>query len=470
MSNPGGQGEVAGDAGEVTLDYLALATALIVIVGSLMLGGSARVVEYGFEQLWCTVGSLVGSADSCAFLASPVDAAYLPDCESSSETTDVTYGVKVLVVKLDSDTTMTKTLNADGTVQVSIADGGDAGVEVGFGAKGELETGKGSFKPGAEATAGVQLTTTGTQTWDFANAAEAAKFSDTVTAEFASKVTGQPIVGWLYKQITGSPSLPPPSSVTVAAGGNGYADASANVPIVAQVSAGVSAGIELSITTGTEAGKAYSERELAVDLSGTASGDLFGAEVGGKREGIGVMTIRYDDQGRATQVSLKTTQTGDFDATLKQPPGLKDFAGLKKLISASAGGGASSTVEVTTTIDLDSPQKQALYNEWNKGVGVTRAASSAWDALWGGDPGVGANGVAGQFGDLLRQQGKTSVVTYVGDTVNFGGGVEGKVGVEAGLDVSVGHQSQKATNAHYLGAPDATGNRELVNLPGCIPK
>lgn len=181
------------------------------------------------------------------------------------------------------------------------------------------------------------------------------------------------------------------------------------------------------------------------------------------------MTVRYDDQGHATQVSLKTTQTGDFDATLKQPPGLKDFAGLEKLISASAGAGGTSTAEVTTTIDLDTPQKQALYDDWNKTVGVTRAASSAWDALWGGNPGVGDNGVAGNFGDLLREQGKTSIVTYDGNTLDFGGGVEGKVGVEAGVDVSVGHESEKATNAHYLGAPDANGDRELVDLPGCVP-
>jgi hypothetical protein len=461
--------EAPRDAGEVSLDYLSLALAVIVIVAALAVGGSGRVVAHGFEQLWCKVGTAVGVGGGCGLIAPVDDASYLPDCESSSETTDVTYGVKVLVVKLDSDTTMTKTVNADGTVEVSIAAGGDAGVEVGFGGKGELETGKGSFKPGAEATAGAQLTATGTQTWDFANAAEAAKFSDTVDAEFASKVTGQPLVGWLYKKITGSPSLPAPTSVTVAGGPSGSADASVNVPIVGEAKAGVSGGVQLSATRGTEDGKPYTEVALAVNLSGTASGDLFGAEVGGKREGLGVMTVRYDDQGHATQVSLQTEQTGNFDVSLKQPPGLKDFAGLKKLISASAGGGGTSTVKVTTTIDLDSPAKQALYNDWNKGLGVTRAASSAWDSLWGGDPGVGDNGVAGPFGDLLRSQGKTSVVTYDGNGVNFGAGIEGKVGVEAGLSGSVGHDTDNATNAHYLGAPDANGNRELVNLPSCVP-
>jgi hypothetical protein len=62
------------------------------------------------------------------------------------------------------------------------------------------------------------------------------------------------------------------------------------------------------------------------------------------------------------------------------------------------------------------------------------------------------------------------VVTYDGSVLNFGGGVEGKLGVEAGVDLDIGHDSQQSTSARYLGAPDAAGAREVLALPECVAK
>ena len=62
------------------------------------------------------------------------------------------------------------------------------------------------------------------------------------------------------------------------------------------------------------------------------------------------------------------------------------------------------------------------------------------------------------------------MVTYDGSVLNFGGGVEGKLGVEAGVDLDIGHDSQQSTSARYLGAPDAAGAREVLALPECVAK
>jgi hypothetical protein len=462
----------AGDTGSVAIEYLAVSAAMLVLLGALTAGGAQRTVAYGFERLYCKLQQALGIGGGCAPL-SPFDADYKPvKCKVSSSTTDVTFGVKVLIVKLGQNTTMTTVYNSDGTVDVSIANEDEAGVEVGIGAGAHVDTGEGSFRPGAKAEAGAVLTGQSQQTWQFPNADEAERFRNQLIREFAVEVTGSPLVAaanWLYDQVSGGPSLPSPTSVTEAGGGEAYADASANVPLIVEGKAGAEAGIVLSRTRGTKDGKPYTEIAVAVDLTGSASVDLFGAGVGGERTGTGVMKIRYDDQGRPTSVTFVSTQRGNFTGTLGQPNGLKDFANLKKIISAQAGGGGQEAVVVTTTVYLDTAERRELFEQWGSGLAVGGAASSAWDALWA-EPGTAANAQAGEFGELLRTTGRTSVVTYDGTVLDFGGGVEGKLGVQAGVDIGVGHDTEQATSAYYLGAPDAAGAREVLALPECVAR
>jgi Flp pilus assembly pilin Flp len=142
---------------------------------------------------------------------------------------------------------------------------------------------------------------------------------------------------------------------------------------------------------------------------------------------------------------------------------------VKHVIKQNASGTGTDSVVATTSLELDTPEKQAVFQQWNDGLSVGQAAGSAWDAIWS-DPGSDANDSGGAFGKLLVEQGKTSVVTYDGTVVNYGGGVEAAAGIKFGADAGVGMEDSKATSAHYLGAPDSAGNREVVAMPDCVPK
>ena len=134
------------------------------------------------------------------------------------------------------------------------------------------------------------------------------------------------------------------TSRTVDAGSDTYAKAEAVIPLIVKAELEAAGGVEISRTDGTENGEVYVERALAVSLSGTAAGNIFGAEIGGERRGIGVMKVRHNANGEATQVTLVTTRTGNFRATLGQPNGLADFAGLKTILEAQVDGGGTQTV------------------------------------------------------------------------------------------------------------------------------
>jgi hypothetical protein len=466
----------SGDRGAASLEYLVVASAIIVLIGCLAVGGGQRTVSNGFATLFCKVQQAVGGGGTCSVPPSARNADYKPSsCQMSASAVNVKVAVKAFSVALGQDAKMTTTYNSDGTVSVSISNEGALGVEVALpGAKANADAGAaGSFRAGAEGKASATLKGQTQQTWDFKNAAEAAEFRGDLQRRFAVEVANGPATraaNWLYETVFDGTPLRAPTSQTIAGGGEVAAEGSFNVPIVGEAKAGGKAGIVLSTTTGTDNGRRYKEVAVAMDLSGTASANLFGAEAGGERKGTGVMTVRRDDTtGKPIRVTFAASQTGNFKVALGQPPGLMDFADLKHLIKQNGGGGGQDSVVATTTLDLDTPERRAAFEEWNDGVSAGRAASSAWDALWA-EPGSDAHGVGGEFGRLLSEQGKTSVVTYDGSVVSYGGGVEASAGIKFGADAGVGKEDSKATSAHYLGAPDSAGNREVVNMPDCVPK
>jgi hypothetical protein len=179
------------------------------------------------------------------------------------------------------------------------------------------------------------------------------------------------------------------------------------------------------------------------------------------------LKIRRDAAGQPVSVTWVSTTKGSFEGTFTQPRGIKDALELQNVFKAAVNGGGSDVAVVTTTLDLNTPERRRQFSDWESSFGdvAGEAASVGWDAMWGD----GRGGLAsGPFGDLVAEQGKTSLVSYTGDAFGIGLGAEGNIGIGVGLDVGGSSASTQATDAAYLGAPGADGSRELVPFLECV--
>lgn len=464
------------DRGAVSLEYLVVGAALIALVGALLTSGAAgRSAAYAMESLFCKAASVVGAGCTPE---SPRNEDYKPVCEVSNVQYSQKNEVKVAFVKLGDNMDMTTSYNSDGSVDVTLLAQGGAGVEAKVGAKGKLKIGDLNIAPEAMATASAELNGQSAQTWSFDNADEAKSFADDLKSRYAGNVlsTFSP-VAWAVTKIAGAfeDDLPPPTTTTVGFGGKAQAgaEASANILGQAKVEAGIGGVLSVSkIRVQGADGKTHYDTETAmqVDLSGTLSGNIFGAGAGGEKTGSGVVKIRRNDKGEPLSVTWVGTAKGNFKATFSQPDGLKDALDLKKAFSASVDGGAESGVVVTTSIDLNSPERRAAFQQWYDSVGKAGVAGSsaviALDSLFSDGKTNPAMDTA--FGDLVQRQAKTSFTTFDSDIFGLALGAEGDIGIGLGFEVGGERDEANTTSASYLGAPDAAGDRPVLALPECV--
>lgn len=464
------------DRGAVSLEYLVVGAALIALIGALLTSGVAgRSAAYAMESLFCKAAGIVGAGCTPE---SPRDADYKPVCEVSNVQYSQKNEVKVAFVKLGDNMDMTTSYSSDGSVDVTLLTQGGAGVEAKVGAKGKLKIGDLDIAPEAMATASAELNGRSAQTWSFSNADEAKKFQDELTHKYARDVVGSlSPVGWVVNKIADqfAGDLPEPTTTTVGFGGKAQAGAEASALILGEAKVGAGIGGVLSVSkirvTAPDGSTHYdTETAMQVDLTGTLSGNIFGAGAGGEKTGSGVVKIRRNDKGEPLSVTWVGTAKGNFKATFSQPDGLKDALKLKQAFKAAVGGGSESGVVVTTSIDLNSPDRRAAFRQWYDSVGKAGVAGSsaaiALDSLF--SDGKTNPAMDTPFGELVQRQAKTSFATYDSDNFGLALGAEGDIGIGLGFEVGGERNAASTTSASYLGAPDAAGNRPVLALPECV--
>lgn len=164
------------EAGQASNEYVALlaivACALIALVG-LSSGGIGSHVLAGLQRGLCTVAQR-----SCPVAVAERDR--LAACPIERRISEERLSETIASVKLGSSGTLTAVRSSDGRVTVTLADGSEAGVEVGAGARVML-----GRSLGADAKQGGALVWGSGRSWSFPDAASAQRF----VARYGDKAT-----------------------------------------------------------------------------------------------------------------------------------------------------------------------------------------------------------------------------------------------------------------------------------------
>ncbi len=363
------------------------------------------------------------------------------------------------------------------------AAGGHGGIRIGDTSVGV------DWEAEAAATAGVQQG----DTYVFGNADDADAFQSYIQGEVVEDIatSTNPILGglnWAKEKLTNEkpPSNDGVQKTFVRFDVTGEASASASAGYGTNVGGEVSAMVALGVENdrGKDADDPADDQQTTYfQIDWSAAADLGlpvtkGIDV--SHSASGVIKVTTDAGGAPTQVQFVDRSEGTFeigftaDEHSVAPAGKS--AGPKGLESWGLDfkGGPSSSVVVTQTLDLDSPESRQAFAGWLGAAGGTNVAgSAALSTIPGVDSEDGDNissmgSGADAFAAMMAQQAKVSVVEYDGTSWGIGGGAGVSLGVKGSIDASYDDKDSTATKAVYLGAPDADGNRSAYELPDCV--
>ena len=406
---------------------------------------------------------------------SPFDEDYQPDkCLTSSNTVEQKNKVKVAFVRLGSNLTMVTSHNSDGSVSVSLVSDGEIGAEAKAGLKGKLEVGDLNLSPALEASAGGALQGKASQTWDFASEEEAEEFRGELQTRYAEDVASQftPILGLVKEVRRGlfADDLPDPTTVTVAGGGKVQAGAEAGMDIVGGVKVGGEAGTLLSIATiRNEDGSYDTETAVEVSLKGTASGEIFGAGVGGEKGGTGVIKVRRDAERQPGERHLGGHHVRDLPGRVRpaaQPQGRpRPQEGLQGRHGRRRQGHRRRDDHPRPGHDRQAGRLQRVGE-------LHRLGRRSRQPGLGHPPRrqLGArrqDGTDGRWSVRRRDQRLQQDLDrhLRGRPLRrWRSGAEGNLGIGVGLEVGGSSTDLEATDAAYLGAPGTDGSRRAGPL------
>jgi hypothetical protein len=323
--------------GQASNEYVALlalvAVAFTLAVGLTSGGIGARVLA-GLQRGLCTA---VGHA--CP-VPTPVRADLEP-CPLERRTRTERLSETIGVARLGSSGILSATRASDGGVTVTLAKGGDAGEEVGAGARLRI----GHRVVGGQARGSLRATWTSGRSWRFRDAAAARDFVD----RYGSKATiGGRLVDALRSDCSllcdalrwrPHPQLPPPDEV--------YAQAGATATLAASLGDGaasaegqVDGGAVLGRRTAADGGRTW---YLALDASATAGLGLPLASLDGMAGGEGIVSYAVDAHGHPATLAVQLA--GRAGAGVHAIG--RDGAATGR-VSAMRGG----VVELEATLDL----------------------------------------------------------------------------------------------------------------------
>ena len=478
------------DQGAGSLEFvgIVIAAALLVVATVGAVSTSSPAVR---DTIWARICQITGGDCSPAQL--PSNHAYKPtDCEVRTSETKINATVDITFVRLGGGAVVQRVEKANGDVEITILKEGEGGAVAAGGAHGGFRVGDTSVGFDWEAELAGTIGLQAGETYVFDNAEDATSFQNYIQGEVVEDAVTSvnPVLkagNWIVEKVTREK---PPSN-------NGVQKQF--VRLDAEVTASASAEFGYG-SSGSIEGSAM--RAIGLENDRGADGDdpsddrrtLFyqmdwgvALDVGlpavkgidASHSASGVVKVTFDDAGNITEVGIVDRAEGSFDFGLAADensvtPVGADPKGTLQSWNLAFKAGPSSSVVVTQTLEIDSPEEERAAAEWLLAAGGANVFASAGlstvpvvvDSTQGEN--ITTIGGGEGFADLIGTQGKVSIVEYDGTTWGFGGGLGLSLAAKASVDLSYDDKEANAVKAAYLGAPDSAGSRSAYGLPECV--
>jgi hypothetical protein len=432
-------GRFAAERGQIGAEFMGMMLLVALVCSALVLIGMQTQISNQVELLICRI-----AGGDCTAQQAAVD----KDCIVASSTSKGSAAVTVAVVKVGEESTMIKTVYADGRTVFTLVNNATVAGELIAGAT--AKAGKIGFDASASASAGGKLE--GAMVYTFTDPEKAKEFEDQVRKHGSfGQVVRDSVEGfdpfgvkdWVLDHTVGEDvdagDLPTPDAtyVSIDALIKGEAKAMGNVVIADAGAKGLlqAAGGAKVYTSGENKGKI--ELNIKVDAEAAANLGLltFGPEINGKANFIATVTLDNENGYRPSHMKVTATagyngDLRDADLVLKPTEGQIDQiqkalkAGNLKSAAFGSTDGSGQQVEFTADMDLTDPAAQA-------------------DALglFTGDATSAANLVA-----RMNEDGRLTFQTY--DTTSS----STEAGVRAGIGVGGAVEGSQTRDDRNLGS------------------
>ena len=417
--------------GQTALEYLGIITAVaamlvVIIAASPRIG---QTIACGIDGQIAKLTGGAGSLDCGEIRGEPTEPCVIRDSAGQ-----VKASITVFSVKGGGDVKILREKLSDGTVRMTLAGGGNLGLEAKAGANGSADAGKFSLGGGAGANISAALKGEGGGVWEFKSDAEADEFTDIVrnrARDGAINAVGG-IPGRIGTALFGEDRPIPSPKYTYFQGGAGAAGS-------AKAGAGVAyanAGFDASQVAGIRVNNENGEKTIYYTLKGSGdvnAGALIGFGAQGDLEGTLAVTVDKDGTPLKAQVIGK----GAVAAA-----GLEDAAALAgqnptKLIKSFKATGSEQDGyrgEVRGTLDLTDPSNAAAFQAFLD------------------NPITGLDGMAGRFRDAATWDARL----YDFDRSKYGASGSAGLGVTFGGDFGYEGVDSELKSAWYWG-PNSGG-------------
>lgn len=418
------------EAGQASLEYagvLAVAAAVLVLVGSVTgAGGIVNGVVRGMHLALCRV-----TGGDC--LADELEA-----CTVRSKGTDGHLATRLTLTKLGGSLGVLREELSDGTIDVSVVGGLEGAPTAGAGAKGGVQLGGKRIGGGASASAEVLAKFDRRRTWHQPDAASADHLVRSIIEDAAANVAtrgipffGKQARGLLEKAGIGDQDVPPPDITSTSVEVD--ATASAGLSFGPEVTGGLKAKVSSSQDRGT--GRRTSVFELDGNVAGKLGGVLEGQGFG--RAAGGAFVVTRDRAGVPLELAVRTTAPEPGALGLDLPP-------------AVTRGSAGSNLEVVARLDLARPANRAVYDELMRALHPSGLR--------------GLPAAASALATQLRTAARLDVTRTTRDEKTYGADLEAALGAGLGGAVDVTRSSSVLEGAWTRPAGGAWETRT-----DCVP-
>lgn len=387
-----------GQAGQASLEYAGVLAVVAVVlgVGAVLAGGAAwgNGILRGWEQALCRV-----TGRDCPTVE-------LTACTVRARETGGRLGLKLTFVKLGGSLSLLREELSDGTVDITLVDGGDAAPTAALGAAGGMRLGGRRVGVAAITQAELLVRLGRRRVWHRPDAASADLLTRDIVEHLAAGAAERalPLVGTGVRRLAHAVGydgdrLPPPDVSGLSAGAKGVVEA--ELGDIAQASAGLEASL------GGIRDRLTGRRTLVFSVEGQAGGALSkavgGAGISGAR-GV-TLTVTFDREGSPLELAVAVAGTGRGDLQLGLP-------------GHTASDGKADRVEVTSRLDLGRGDNRAIYDRLVGALvpGRTHRLSGAIGALH----------------DRLETSARRDVTRYATGSTSYGADGELAVGVRVG--------------------------------------
>jgi hypothetical protein len=478
------------ERGSGSLELVGVVVLAAVLVAALVGAVGARDPEIR-DSIWAAICKVTGG--DCSVSAAPSNVDFKPgECELYSGENRVNATVDVTFVRLGGGGMVQRSEKSNGDIEITMLYEGRGGVVASAGGKGTVTVGESTFGAGWQAEAAATGGYQSGETYVFTDSGQADDFQRYLQRELAedSVFALNPVAGFVNKGVEWATNEQPPANHGVQKTYVRY-DGTVEGSISGSLGYGASAKGEASamVALGTELDRGKD----AGDPSDDTATDFYqvdwsaGLDVGlpmvkgisGSHSPSGVVKVTRDAAGEPVSVTIVDRAQGGFQIGLNAHQDSVSGIDPNAPESALAGwglkftGGSDSSTVVTQTLDLDSPERRAAFDDWfswSTGIDTAGKASlpNGMVDTTQGEAVAQYGGSAEEFTEMLAQGAKVSIVEYDGTTWGLGANVEAGLGIKGGFDVGYTDSESRSVKAAYLGAPGADGSRASYDLPECV--